>query len=135
MAKKDTLREFIEGLSLLDNFGEDLIVKALDKALVVRITKYHHKGFEFDYKRRDLAIAMLKKGAEIADLIEASPFKIYIHAAIDVKWNALIKEFNRRDKKGEKVEELALLLEFAMEIFSIGYVLKSLEEKENKEKK
>jgi len=61
MEEENPFREFIESLPQLDGFGEGADAKALDEVLAAWIAKYHPKGFDFDYKRRDLAIAIIKK--------------------------------------------------------------------------
>lgn len=135
--ERNLFREFIEELAKLDDIGADLDVKLVDEALAAWITQHYPKGFEFDYKRRDLTIAMVKKSAVILSLIKKSPYKTYIDAIIDMKWKKMCERFYRAKGSGRgggKINEYYLLMRFALEIFSLGYALKSLEEKEKKKK-
>ncbi|MBI2450662.1 MAG: hypothetical protein HYV47_03985 [Candidatus Nealsonbacteria bacterium] len=132
--KKNIFKEFIEQLDQIDDLAKDRDVQNVDEALTKWIQTNYPKGFEFDYNRRDLMIKMIKKSAEISDLIMKSKLRTYLDAIIAMRWQQIADEETERAKRaGRTLNQYNVLMKFAREIFVLGYCLRSLEKEIEKD--
>jgi len=133
--KRNIFREFIEELSQLNGFGDDPDVKTVDEALAYWVQKYYPKGFNFDYNKRNLLIAAVKKKHKLFDLIINSDFRPYLDAIMEaIRQNVVWAEMERAQKSGRKVNGVIIMRNIYREIVVLGYCL-GLLEKQGKEKK
>lgn len=65
-------------------------------------------------------------------MVLTSPFRPYLDAAIKVKHAEVTRRADEAMQSGNRVNAYTLLMEFAREVFILGYSLKSLEEKRKK---
>lgn len=145
MENRCPFREFIEGLKQINGLGEDPDVKAVDEALAYWISEHLPRGFEFDYDRRNLIIAVVKKKAKMADLIVTSDFGLYIDALLNMVWREIWqKESTKAERLNKDIDNIDdmddidahdIMMEILRAVFILGYCLRSLEKKKRPPKK
>lgn len=135
MKEKNVFREYIEGLSELNHI-EDPEVKAVDEALAIWINKHFPGGFEFDYERRNLMIAILKKTPETFELIMNSKLRPYIDGILNATWKKAAAEDQSQAKESiADLETNHVIMKLMRIALVFGHCLRNLEKKPKKRKK
>ena len=132
--KKNIFKEFIEQLDKIDDLLKNRDVRNVEEALAKWIQAHYPKGFEFDYNRQDLMIKMIKKATEMSDLIMTSKLRPYLNAMIEMRRRQIVEEESNKAKEaGTMFNEYDVFMELAMQIFVLGYCLRSLEKEIEKD--
>lgn len=134
--KRDLFREFIEELPQLNGFEGDPDAKVVDDALAYWIQKYYPKGFNFDYNRRNLIIAAVKKKHELFDLIINSDFRPYLDAIMEkIRQNIVWQKSKKAQKTNGEADGVVMMRNIYREIVVLGYCLGLLTKQSRKKGK